>query len=72
MEEQKTVKKWSRNYDRCLACGSDKNMHAANGICIMCYRREKSAQWREKKRAEGTFSEYTKRWQENIKKKNSK
>lgn len=30
---------WSRNYDRCVECGSNERKHNGHGLCVNCYAR---------------------------------
>ena len=32
---------WSRNYERCVACGTTERRHVAQGNCLPCYRRRR-------------------------------
>jgi len=31
------MKKWSRNFSKCIECGSTKNTHKGHGFCVVCY-----------------------------------
>jgi 5-methylcytosine-specific restriction endonuclease McrA len=35
--EHNTLDRWSRNYDRCLLCGTTSRKHNARGYCTSCY-----------------------------------
>ena len=34
---KKQVKKWARDYNKCVVCGSTKRKHRARGLCEGCY-----------------------------------
>ena len=37
---------WSKKYDKCIGCGTDKMKHAGNGLCATCASRK----WRKENR----------------------
>ena len=36
----KTKKKWSKKYNKCVICKTAKNKYHANGMCKNCYEKE--------------------------------
>jgi hypothetical protein len=48
-------------------CGKDEERHVGNGLCHGCFNRQHVAKWREKKREEGTLSQFVKGWQKKNK-----
>lgn len=35
-----TISKWSKNFDCCTSCGTDKRKHLGFGLCSACYQRK--------------------------------
>lgn len=51
--QQPKLDRWSRNHDRCRACGSTTRSHAGQGLCKRCYMRAYKPQYRAERRAQG-------------------
>lgn len=35
--------RWSRDYERCIVCGTDERRYGGHGMCRLCYRRSMSS-----------------------------
>jgi hypothetical protein len=36
-KKDEIINRWSKYYDNCISCGSNKNKHTSNGLCSSCW-----------------------------------